>query len=100
MPKYRIEYSKEAADDLRRLRKSQQITIADTIDRHLQDAPDQVTGSAIKRLDPPVIAEFRLRVGDYRVFYDVNLPDQVVVIAAIRFKGRMTLNEAAHDESD
>jgi len=47
-----------------------------------------------------VLAAYCLRVGDYRVFYDVCEDRQTVLIIAIRFKGTRTLGEAAHDTSD
>ena len=77
-----------------------QVAILDAIERYLSDAPKRVSRRTIKKLEPPVLAEYRLRVGDYRVFYDVYDDRQTVLVVAIRFKGTMTLEEAAHDPRD
>ncbi len=36
---------------------------------------------------------WELRVGDYRVFYDVDAADRTVLVRAIRHKGRRTTGE-------
>jgi mRNA-degrading endonuclease RelE of RelBE toxin-antitoxin system len=52
--------------------------IVDAIETHLSNEPEQTHGS-IKRLRGRQEATFRLRVRDYRVFYDVS-EDEVAVI--------------------
>lgn len=95
MARYRIEYDHMAVDELKALRRLDRVAVLDAIERHLQDQPDRVGRSAIKKLDPPVLADYRLRVGEYRVFYNVDEDRQVVLVVAIRYKGRLTLDEAA-----
>lgn len=97
MAEFRIQYSRRALEELRELRKSDQVTITQTIERSLRDHPERVTARSIKKLNPPLLAGYRLRIGDYRAFYDVYRDDKTVVIIAIRYKGRLTLEEAAHD---
>jgi mRNA interferase RelE/StbE len=55
--------------------------IVDAIERHLSDEPEKTHGS-IKRLRGRQDATFRLRVQDYRVFYDVS-DDQVDIIQVL-----------------
>ncbi|HPD31976.1 MAG TPA: type II toxin-antitoxin system RelE/ParE family toxin [Phycisphaerae bacterium] len=100
MARFEIHYDRTAVDDLRALRRVDQVAILGAIERHLRDEPSRVSRQAIKKLEPPVLAGYRLRVGDYRVFYDVYEDRQIVLVVAVRFKGRMTLDEAAHDSSD
>jgi mRNA-degrading endonuclease RelE of RelBE toxin-antitoxin system len=100
MPTYNIEYDAAAADELRAIRRHDQVAIIDAIERHLTKRPAHVSRSKIKRLDPPVLATYRLRAGDYRVFYDIDEVARVVRIVAVRFKGRGTLQEAADAPSD
>ena len=100
MPRFMVEYDQAAVEDLRALRRVDQVAILDAIEGPLVDEPTRVSRTTIKKLDPPVLAAYRLRVGDYRVFYDVYEDRQIVLIIAIRFKGTMTLGEAAHDTSD
>ena len=87
-------------DDLRALRRVDQAAILDAVERHLRDEPARISRQTIRKLEPPVLAEYRLRVGDYRVFYDVYEDRQIVLVVAVRYKGRMTLDEAAHDSRD
>jgi mRNA-degrading endonuclease RelE of RelBE toxin-antitoxin system len=39
-----------------------------------------------KRLRPSRLAEWELRIGDFRVFYDVDLDESLVRIEAIGYK--------------
>jgi mRNA-degrading endonuclease RelE of RelBE toxin-antitoxin system len=88
---FTIEYAPDAADDLRRLTVYHQRTILAAIATHLRQAPTVQT----KRRKPlPNLAHpwdavppiWELRVGDYRVFYDVSEADHTVTILAIRRK--------------
>lgn len=71
MPQYEVILKPDAEDDLDRLRRFDAVAILDTIERHLATEPTREGKSRIKRLrgNPP--ADYRLRVGDYRVFYRV-----------------------------
>ena len=100
MARFMIQYDQRAVDELRALRRVDQVAILDAIERHLGDQPGRASRRAIKKLEPPVLADYRLRVSDYRVFYDVYEDRQVVLVVAVRYKGRMTLREAAHDTGD
>jgi mRNA interferase RelE/StbE len=55
--------------------------IVDAIERHLSDEPEESHGS-VKRLRSRQDATFRLRVQDYRVFYDVA-EDKVEIIQVL-----------------
>jgi mRNA-degrading endonuclease RelE of RelBE toxin-antitoxin system len=47
--------------------------------------PDQAT-TRRKRLEDNHLAPWELRIGDFRVFYDVNIDDQVVQVVAVGMK--------------
>ncbi len=79
--------------DVRAFRTVDQASVLDAIERYLQDQPSRVSGQTIKKLEPPVLAGYRLRAGDYRGFYDVHEDRRIVLVAAVRYKGRMTLDE-------
>ena len=55
----------------------------DALERHLRYEPDKETRSSIKRLRGFVRPQYRLRVGDFRVFYDVleNLVEILAIVA-------------------
>lgn len=64
---------------LKALRRRDSTTIVDDIDRHLSEEPERTSRTSIKRLRGHQDATFRLRVGEYRIFYDVR-DDRVEVI--------------------
>jgi mRNA-degrading endonuclease RelE of RelBE toxin-antitoxin system len=75
-----IAFSPDARDHLRAMRKRDQQIIVDAIAAQLTHQPDQPTAQR-KPLEDNVVAPWELRVGDYRVFYDINHNDRVVVVA-------------------
>ena len=83
---FRIVVRPRAASQVRRLRRVDAVAILDAIDKHLRHEPDRVSRSRIKRLRGRHAATYRLRVGDYRVFYDVDETAQLVFVRAIREK--------------
>lgn len=64
------------------MRKRDQQIIVDAVDEQLTHQPDQPTTQR-KRLDDNPLAPWELRVGDFRVFYDVNRDDQVIAVVAV-----------------
>lgn len=55
MARFEIQYDQTAADDLRALRRVDQVAILDAIERHLVDEPTRVSRQTIKKLEPPVL---------------------------------------------
>lgn len=51
----------------------------DAIERYLREEPERASQTSIKRLRGQQQTTFRLRVGDYRVFYDV-VEDRVEIV--------------------
>ncbi|HYS47596.1 MAG TPA: type II toxin-antitoxin system RelE/ParE family toxin [Xanthobacteraceae bacterium] len=79
---FRIVVRPRAAAQVRRLRRVDAVAILDAMETHLRHEPDRVSRSRIKRLRGTFTAAYRLRVGDYRVFYDI-VEAKVVVIAVL-----------------
>ena len=79
---FRIVVRPRAAAQIRRLRRVDAIAILDAMETHLRHEPERLSRSRIKRLRGSNAAAYRLRVGDYRVFYDVA-DEEVVVIAVL-----------------
>ena len=83
---YRIEYAHEVADHLRTLTARQQAFALDAIDKQLAYQPTVVTRNRKPMRSNPV-AMWVLRIGDLRVYYDVeDAPESVVYIRAIGTK--------------
>ena len=79
--RYGIILAPEAVRDVRRLKASVRSTGQDAIEKHLRHKPTQVSTSRIKRLQGVLRPEFRLRVDDIRIFYDVR--ESAVEILAV-----------------
>jgi mRNA-degrading endonuclease RelE of RelBE toxin-antitoxin system len=73
----------EAVDDLRRLTANIRVTMRTALETHLRHEPGKTSRSRIKRLRGLRRPQYRLRVGDVRVFYDVsNTTVEVLAIVA------------------
>ena len=69
---YKIILSPEAVEDLKALRAFDRATVRDALKEHLRFAPTKTSKSRIKRLRGMRHPEYRLRVDEIRVFYDVT----------------------------
>jgi mRNA-degrading endonuclease RelE of RelBE toxin-antitoxin system len=79
---FSIEFSKPAQDHLQRLHKRDQRIIINAIALQLSHQPDQTTQHR-KLLEANPLAPWELRVGNFRVFYDVDRDDEKVAIVVI-----------------
>jgi mRNA interferase RelE/StbE len=79
---FRITIRAGAATQLRRLRRVDAVAILDAIETHLRHEPERTSCSRIKCLRGARSAPYRLRVGEYRVFYDVS-ETEVPVVAVL-----------------
>ena len=86
--RYEIVLAREAAEDLKALKPYDRAQVRDAIERHLRHAPTKVSASRIKRLRGASRPQFRLRVGEVRVFYDVT--DTAVELLAVVPKAEAT----------
>jgi len=83
--KFQIKYTEDALEDLESFRKYDQTLILDTIDRQLTHQPSVATRNR-KRLRPNRVSEWELRIGRFRIFYDVLGDEQLVKIVAVGYK--------------
>lgn len=88
---FAIEYAESVADDLKDIRAFDRKKILDTIDEQLNHQPSQETRNrkVISGLVPPWEHEppvWELRVGEFRVFYDVDEIEKKVYVRAVRHK--------------
>jgi len=85
---YRIEYSPDAVDHLRTLTARQQKIVLDAVDAQLAHQPTIETRNR-KPMRPNPLAPWELRIGNLRVYYDVEeQPESVVFIRALGVKQR------------
>lgn len=69
---FAIVLAPEAVEDLKRLKANLRADVRTAIERHLRHEPRKASRSRIKRLRGVSRPQFRLRVGEVRVFYDVS----------------------------
>jgi len=79
---WEIVLAPEAVRDFRRLTARHRANVRDALKKHLQHEPAKVSRSRIKRLRGISKPQYRLRVGEIRVFYDIG-ESQVEVLAIV-----------------
>jgi mRNA-degrading endonuclease RelE of RelBE toxin-antitoxin system len=87
---FEIEFTASALEDLGCFKKAEQNLILDNIEASLQHEPLAETRHR-KPLRPNDLSAWELRVGNFRVFYDVNDEDKIVLIKAIGYKKHSAL---------
>ena len=81
--RYDILFAPEARDDLKRAPRIDAGKVLDAIEKHLRYAPQMLSKSRIKRLRELTSPQYRLRVDEWRVFYDVE-EDEVWIRGVLR----------------
>ena len=81
---WEIRYSNEAVEQLKKFRAFDSTAILGQIEQVFRVNPTVVSKSRIKRLREPAPTQYRLRVGEFRVFYDVT--EQAVLIIQVLSK--------------
>lgn len=84
--RFEIVLAPQAVEDLRALPARLRAEVRDALETHLRHQPKKRSKSRIKRLRGVSKPQFRLRVGEVRVFYDVQ--DQSVEILAVVSKAQ------------
>jgi mRNA interferase RelE/StbE len=85
---FAIVLAPEAVEDLARLKATARAAVKAALETHLRYEPQKTSRSRIKRVRGLSRPQYRLRVGDIRVFYDVA--DDVVEVLAIVPKSETT----------
>ena len=79
---YRIRFAESVKRQLRQLEARQRALLLDTIEQQLSHEPTVETRNR-KLLRPNPLAPWELRVGDLRVFYDVETQEKEVRVLAV-----------------
>lgn len=80
--KFEILFTPEAIADITTLRAYERAVVKDVIAERLRFLPTTTSRSGIKRLRSLSKPQYRLRVNDIRVFYDVY-GNEVVILAVV-----------------
>ncbi|OGR84606.1 MAG: hypothetical protein A2901_04935 [Elusimicrobia bacterium RIFCSPLOWO2_01_FULL_54_10] len=86
---FRIELKPEAIKQLKKIKRFYAVQILDSIQKHLSVNPDQPSPPRIKILRGRQRSTYRLREGDYRIFYDI---ERITVYVTAILHKRETLN--------
>ncbi|MDQ2804655.1 MAG: type II toxin-antitoxin system RelE/ParE family toxin [Pseudomonadota bacterium] len=68
---FEILLAPEAVEDLRKLEANVRATVRTALETHLRHEPTKTSRSRIKRLRGLLRPQYRLRVDEVRVFYDI-----------------------------
>jgi mRNA-degrading endonuclease RelE of RelBE toxin-antitoxin system len=95
---FEIRFAEAVEEDLKNIRIYYRNQILDAIEEQLAREPETRTKNRklLENLIPPwqtVAPIWELRVGEYRVFYDVSPTESVVYVRAVRRKPRGTKTE-------
>ena len=82
---FAVSFTENALEDLRPYPKSDQVRLIDITVEQLSADPATPTRRK-KELRPNDLSRWELRIGDYRVFYDVNETTQHVSVKSVGVK--------------
>jgi mRNA-degrading endonuclease RelE of RelBE toxin-antitoxin system len=95
---YAIILAPEAAEDLDDLKANLRAEVRQGMETHLRHDPGKTSRSRIKRLRKLSQPQYRLRIGDVRVFYDVS--EKNIEVLAIVLKSEAAKWLAKHGKSE
>lgn len=84
----------EAVNDLRRLKAHIRAEVRDALERHLRHEPTKTSKSPIKRLRGLSRPQYRLRVGEIRIYYDVSICEVEVLAIVAKSQAEAWLRQA------
>src|SRR5689334_23458685 len=90
---FSILYTDQAVDDLRWFKRHEQVIIVDGIEQQLRYQPLTESRNR-KRLRSNAVADWELRLGDFRVLYRVDSDVEIVEIQRVGEKRRNTFSSA------
>jgi mRNA interferase RelE/StbE len=86
---FEIVLAPEAVEDFKSMRANVQAEIRTALETHLRHEPEKISRSRVKRLRALRQPQYRLRVGEVRIFYDV-IARTVQVLAMVGKKDAET----------
>jgi mRNA interferase RelE/StbE len=95
---FAIVLAPEAVEDLRRLTANVRATVRIALETHLRHEPEKTSRSRIKRLRGMLRPQYRLRVGDVRVFYDVSRTTVEVLVIVTKSEAEAWLAQFGNPE--
>jgi mRNA interferase RelE/StbE len=91
--RYELVLAPEAAESYRRMAAFWRAQVRDALESHLRHQPTRVSRSGIKRLRGLSKPQYRLRVGEMRIFYDVTAETVEILAIFVKAEAARWLNE-------
>jgi mRNA interferase RelE/StbE len=88
----------EAIEDLKKLKANIRADVRSALETHLRHEPKKTSRSRIKRLRSLRQPQYRLRVGDVRVFYDVSGATVEILAIVAKSEAQAWLAQFANPE--
>src|SRR4051812_4222272 len=98
--RHEIILAPEAVQDLRRLDAFDRATVRAALETHLRHEPTKVSKSRIKRLRGLASPQYRLRIGDFRAFYDVVGGEVQLLAIVAKAQAEQWLAEAGKPDEE
>jgi len=95
---FTIVLAPEAVKDLKRLPANVRATVRSALKTHLRREPEKTSRSRIKRLRGLLRPQYRLRVGEVRVFYDVSSTTVEILAIVAKSEAESWLAQFANPE--
>jgi mRNA-degrading endonuclease RelE of RelBE toxin-antitoxin system len=98
--KFEIIFAPEAIEDFKQLTARERAMVRDDIERRLRYSPEKTSRAGIKRLRGISRPQFRLRIADIRVFYDIteqNMEFLVIILKSNRLIGWKHLEQMKNE---
>lgn len=83
---FQVLYSNAARAEIKALRAYDRQRVVTTIESELRHQPTRISRSRIKQMTQPFWSQYRLRVDEFRVYFDVDELNQTVHILHVRPK--------------
>lgn len=91
--RFAIVLAPEAVDDLKKLNANDRAAVRAALETHLRHEPGKTSRSRIKRLRGLLRPQYRLRVGEVRVFYDVSGASVEILAIVSKSEAQSWLNQ-------
>jgi mRNA interferase RelE/StbE len=95
---FAIVLAPEAVDDLRRLKNNVRAAVRDALEAHLRREPGKTSRSRIKRLRGLRRPQYRLRIGEVRVFHDISGATVEILAIVAKTEAQLWLAQFANPE--
>jgi len=96
--KFQIVLAPEAVEDFKALGAHAKAEIRDAMEAHLRHEPTKTSKSRIKQLRGLSRPQYRLRVGEIRIYYDVTAPTVEVLGIIEKSKSKAWLEKAGESQ--